>query len=69
MRRSICYCEPSAALAGEVSNWKFIYTTANNLPKGAKIRFDLGSKGRPNDWQIPHTNLKEKSNLIWLELV
>ena len=68
MRRSISYCEPNAALAGETSNWSFIYTTATNLPKGARIRFDLYSKGRPVDWQIPQTNLKEKSNLIWLEL-
>ena len=68
MRRSICYCEPSMALAGETSNWKFIYTTANHLPKGTKIRFDLGSKGRPMDWQVPKTNLKEKANLIWAEV-
>jgi hypothetical protein len=68
MRRSICYSEPNAALAGEVSNWKFVYTTANHLPKGTKLRFDLGSKGRPVDWQIPQTNLKEKHNLIWAEL-
>lgn len=68
MRRSICYCEPNAALAGEISTWKFIYTTANHLPKGTKLRFDLGSKGRPGDWQIPETNLKEKSNVIWLEI-
>jgi uncharacterized protein DUF3604 len=68
MRRSICYCEPPAALAGETSNWKFIYTTANHLPKGTKIRFDLGSKGRPIDWMIPKTSLKEKANLIWVEI-
>lgn len=68
MRRSICYCEPSAALAGETSNWKFIYTTANHLPKGTKVRFDLASKGRPMDWEIPKTNLKEKANLIWVEV-
>lgn len=68
MRRSISYCEPNAALAGDVSTWKFIYTTAANLPKGARLRFDVNSKGRPIDWQIPQTNLKEKSNLIWLEL-
>ncbi|MBI5273353.1 MAG: DUF3604 domain-containing protein [Chlamydiia bacterium] len=68
MRRSICYCEPLSASAGEVSHWKFIYTTANQLPKGTKIRFDLDSKGRPFDWQIPQTNLKEKTNLIWLAL-
>ena len=68
MRRSICYCEPSAALAGETSHWKFIYTTANHLPRGTKLRFDLNSRGRPIDWQIPQTNLKEKENLIWLEV-
>lgn len=68
MRRSICYCEPGSATAGDVSNWKFIYTTANLLPKGTKIRFDLGSRGRPFDWQIPQTNLKDKENLIWAEL-
>ena len=68
MRRSICYCGPAAALAGEVSNWKFIYTTASHLPKGTKLRFDLDSKGRPVDWQVPSTNLKEKSNAIWVEV-
>ena len=68
MRRSICYCEPNAALAGDTHTWKFIYTTATQLPKGTKLRFDLQSKGRPIDWQIPQTNLKEKSNLIWAEL-
>lgn len=66
MRRSICYCEPNHALAGDPSTWKFIYTTANNLPKGAKLRFDLESKGRPIDWQIPEP--KGRSNTIWAEL-
>lgn len=68
MRRSICYCEPNMALAGDTSTWKFIYTTASPLPKGAKLRFDLQSKGRPSDWQIPSTNLKDKTNVIWAEL-
>ncbi len=68
MRRSICYCEPSTALAGETATWKFVYTTANPLPKGTKIRFDIETKGRPIDWQAPQTNLKEKKNLIWLEV-
>lgn len=68
MRRSICYCEPNMALAGDTSTWRFIYTTASHLPKGTKLRFDLQSKGRPADWQIPHTNLKEKTNVIWAEL-
>jgi len=68
MRRSVCYCEPSSAMAGEISNWKFIYTTANHLPKGTRLRFDLGSKGRSIDWQIPQVSSKDKSNLIWAEL-
>src|SRR5690349_1757960 len=68
MRRSICFCEPSAALAGDASDWKFVYTTAGHLPKGAKLRFDLESKGRPVDWQIPSTNIKEKGNVIWAEV-
>lgn len=68
MRRSICFCEPNHALAGDAATWKFIYTTANHLPKGTKLRFSLDSKGRPLDWQIPKTNLKEKTNVIWAEL-
>jgi hypothetical protein len=68
MRRSICYCEPNAALAGDTSDWKFVYTTATHLPKGAKLRFDLESKGRPIDWQLPSTNPKEKNNVIWGEI-
>lgn len=68
MRRSICFCEPNHALAGDPATWKFVYTTASHLPKGAKLRFDLESKGRELDWQIPGTNLKEKANVIWAEL-
>lgn len=68
MRRSICYCEPSAALAGDVSTWKFAYSTASNLPKGTRLKFDLLTKGREIDWEIPQTNLKDKKNLIWAEL-
>ncbi len=68
MRRSICFCEPNNALAGDLSTWKFVYTTAGHLPKGGKLRFDLESKGRSIDWQIPETNLKEKSNVIFAEL-
>lgn len=61
MRRSICYCDPSFAVAGELNNWKFIYTPSTTLPKGTKLKFDLQSKGREIDWQIPTVNLK-KSN-------
>ncbi|MCB1084754.1 MAG: DUF3604 domain-containing protein [Chlamydiia bacterium] len=67
MRRSISYADPKTALAGETKTWKFIYTPASDLPKGARLRFDLGSKGRAFDWELPQTNLKSKKNLIWLE--
>ncbi len=68
MRRSICLCEPSAALAGDTANWRFIYTTASHLPKGTRLRFDLSSKGRPVDWQIPDIHSKDKENAIWAEV-
>jgi hypothetical protein len=68
MRRSICVCEPSSCFAGDVGNFQFIYTPSTNLPKGAKLRFDLATKGRPIDWELPQTNPKDKKNLIWAQL-
>ncbi|MBY0528725.1 MAG: DUF3604 domain-containing protein [Rhabdochlamydiaceae bacterium] len=68
MRRSICYCEPNVALAGDVSTWKFSYTTSSSLPKGTRLKFDLLSRGRDVDWECPQVNPKEKANLIWAEL-
>ena len=68
MRRSICYCDPSGALAGEVNTWKFVYTSAISLPKGTKLKFDLMSKGRDIDWHIPSSNLKKTSNIIYAKL-
>lgn len=68
MRRSICVCEPASCFAGEVGNFQFIYTPATNLPKGAKLRFDLKVQGRPIDWELPQTNPKNKKNLIWAQL-
>ena len=65
MRRSICYCEPSTALAGENNTWHFIYTPSSDLPKGAKLKFDLQSKGRDIDWEIPTANLKKSENVIF----
>ena len=59
MRRSICFCEPNYALAGEARTWKFIYTPSVNLPKGTQLKFDLQTKGRDIDWEIPSTNLKK----------
>lgn len=68
MRRSICYCEPNHALAGEVNTWKFIYTTSSPLPKGTLLKFDLCSDGRPIDWEIPSSNIKDSENIIYAEL-
>lgn len=68
MRRSICVCEPASCLAGEVGNFQFIYTPAVSLPKGAKLRFDLATTGRPIDWVLPQVNPKDKKNLIWAQL-
>lgn len=68
MRRSICYCEPSYALAGEVGTWNFVYTSSIALPKGTRLKFDLLSKGRDIDWEIPTTNLKKNKNVIYGKL-
>lgn len=68
MRRSICVTEPHVAPAGETSTWKFIYTTALTLPKGAHLKFDLQSKGRNIDWEIPRVDLKKNSNVIYAYL-
>lgn len=68
MRRSICYVEPAIGLAGQKCTWQFVYTPASTLPKGTVLRFDLGSKGRAIDWEIPSTNVKDDSNVIWAVL-
>lgn len=68
MRRSICSCEPNTALAGEVSTWKFSYTTSIALVKGTRLKFDLQSEGRNIDWEAPRVHLKEKKNVIWAEM-
>ncbi len=65
MRRAICSCEPIYARAGNINTWKFIYSPSNDLPKGTKIKFDLQTTGRNIDWEIPQTDMKKKSNLIW----
>lgn len=64
MRRSISYCEPSVALAGEDRTWKFVYTPAVSLPKGTKIKFDLASKGRAIDWQLPEPGPRKTTNTL-----
>lgn len=68
MRRSICYCSPNITLAGKVNTWKFIYTAATSLPKGARLTFDIGSSGRDIDWEIPSANLKKTRNVIYAKL-
>jgi S-adenosylmethionine hydrolase len=68
MRRSICYCDPNHAQAGEVKTWKFIYTTANPLSKGTLIKFDPKSDGRPIDWEVPEASAKKTANTIYLQL-
>ncbi|HRW58157.1 MAG TPA: DUF3604 domain-containing protein [Chlamydiales bacterium] len=68
MRRSVCYCEPKFVKAGQKGTWKFIYTTANDLPKGTKIKFAIESYDRDFDWEIPQTDVKKKSNIIWAEM-
>lgn len=66
MRRSICYCDPTFALAGEVNSWKFIYTTAAPLPKGTLVKFDANTLGRPIDWEIPDSSTRKSQNVIYL---
>lgn len=65
MPRSICYCEPSHAFAGEKKNWNFIYIPAATLPKGTGLKFDPQSKGRTIDWEIPSVDLKGDSGVIY----
>jgi len=68
MRRSVCYCEPNFAYAGQVGVWKLVYTTAATLPKGTKLKLDMLLKDRPIDWQLPQTDIKNSTNLIWGQL-
>jgi len=65
MRRSVCYTEPSQVLAGSVGTWNFLYTTASDLPKGTKLKFDLSSDGRPMDWEYPSADPDAKENAIY----
>ena len=68
MRRSICFTEPTSALAGERGNWSFVVTPTVNLPKGTLLKFDLASRGRVIDWQVPDASPKSQSNTIWAEI-
>ena len=68
MRRSICYTEPSTALAGERKTWRFVATPSINLPKGTLLKFDLLSRGRLIDWEVPTVSPKSQANMIWAEI-
>jgi len=68
MRRSICYCEPSVASAGEKNTWHFVYTPSFDLPKGTKLKFDMQSKARSIDWELPSANLKRTTNIIYAQM-
>ncbi len=68
MRRSIAYTEPKFALAGQRNHWKFVYTAAAHLPKGAKLKFDMLSKGKAYEWELPSVADKPKGNILSLEL-
>jgi Protein of unknown function (DUF3604) len=68
MRRSLCVVEPSVVIAAQMGNYIFTYTTSVTLPKGTKLKFDILSKGRMIDWQVPSAEPKLKENAIWLEL-
>lgn len=64
MRRSICYCEPTYALAGQINTWSFIYTISSPLSKGTLLKFDLFSD-QESDWQIPNSSSTATSNSIY----
>jgi hypothetical protein len=66
MRRSICYCEPQIARAGQVATWKFHYTTAVALQEGAKLKFDIQSHGRDIDWEAPTSDISAEANVIYM---
>lgn len=67
MRRSVCYVEPFSVRAGQISTWRFFYTTAVLLPKGTKLVFDLCTDGKVIDWEMPTCDLTAEKNVIYLE--
>ncbi|NBO24148.1 MAG: DUF3604 domain-containing protein, partial [Chlamydiae bacterium] len=66
MPRSVSYCEPKSAYAGDIGHFKFIHITGVPLPAKTKLRFDLDTFGRPCDLEIPQTNPKKAAKLIYL---
>ena len=68
MRRSICFTEPTTAIAGERKTWRFILTPCVTLPKGTVLKFDIGSRGRVIDWEVPEVTSSTSANMIWAEI-
>lgn len=68
MRRSINVSNPSFCYAGQMLTWRFCHTTAVELPKGARLRFDLLTYGRAIDWTQPSADLTKGKDRIYLEL-
>ena len=60
--------EPTFAIAGQKSNWNFVYIPSTNVPAKTTMRFDPHSKGKETDWELPLTDLKKGANVIWLDL-
>lgn len=65
MRRSICVCDPGTVRAGQCGTWKWLFTSATALEKGAKIKFDIQTLGRSQDWEVPAVQIKGKRNVIY----
>lgn len=68
MRRSINVSKPSFCYAGQMQTWRFCHTSAVDLPKGTRLRFDLITYGRGIDWALPSTSLTKGTDRIYLEL-
>ena len=48
--------------------WRFIVTPSVTLPKGTLLKFDIGSRGRVIDWEVPTPTSKTNANIIWAEI-
>ena len=68
MRRSICYCEPASAFAGEMNTWSFVYTSGASLPKGTLLKFDMLTDGRDIDWEVPSSSTRKAGNVVYAKL-
>lgn len=68
MRRSINVSKPSFCYAGQMQTWHFNHTSAVDLPKGTRLRFDLLTYGRSIDWSLPKADLSKGGDRIYLVL-